>query len=88
LLLEAGFARTQGLAVAAERYGTLAETRRCAAVIEKLTRHPDLAALVQTRRWASAGELERMRAKVLACGEWPDAFAEIMYCAALGWVHG
>jgi ubiquinone/menaquinone biosynthesis C-methylase UbiE len=86
LLLEAGFARTQGFAVAAEHYGTLEETRRYAAVIEKLMRHPDLAALVQSQGWASADELERMRAEVLAWGERPDAFAAVMYCAALGWV--
>jgi hypothetical protein len=88
LLLEAEFARTQGFAVAAEHYATQEETRRYAAVSEKLMRHPDLAALVQTQGWASAGELERMRAEVLAWGERPDAFAAILYCAALGWVDG
>jgi ubiquinone/menaquinone biosynthesis C-methylase UbiE len=47
LLLGAEFTRTQGFAVAAEYDGALEETRRYAAVVEKLMRHPDLAALAQ-----------------------------------------
>jgi hypothetical protein len=29
-----------------------------------------------------------VRAEVVACGERPDVFAAVMYCAALGWVDG
>jgi hypothetical protein len=38
--------------------------------------------------WASADELEALRAGVLAWGERPDAFGAVLYCAALGWVDG
>ena len=88
LLLEAGFARTEGFAVAAEHYGTLAETRRFAALTARLMGNPEMAQLVQAHGIASADEWEALRAGVLEWGERPDAFAAVMYCAALGWVDG
>lgn len=87
LLLEAGFARTEGFAVAAEHYGTLTETRRYAALVARVMGNPDMAQIVQTQGLvASATELEELRAGILEWGERPDAFAAMMYCAALGWV--
>lgn len=85
LLLEAGFSRVEGFAVAAEHYGTLAETRRYARVVTRLMRMPDLRQLVVESGWAGAEEFDAMVAGVQAWGERPDAFAAVMYCAALGW---
>jgi ubiquinone/menaquinone biosynthesis C-methylase UbiE len=86
LLQEAGFARTEGFAVAAEYYGTLEETRRYAAVVGRMMANPDMLQLVLSQGWATADEMEAKRADILAWGERSDAFAAIMYCAALGWV--
>ena len=86
LLLEAGFARTDGVAVAAEQYGTLEETRRFAAVLGRLMRSAELTQLVGELGLASADEFHALSDGVLAWGERPDAFAAVMYCAALGWV--
>lgn len=86
LLLEAGFARVEGHAIAAEYYGTLEETRRFAAVVGRMMGNPDLIRLVLAQGWATADEIEARRADVQAWGERPDAFAAVMYCAALGWV--
>jgi ubiquinone/menaquinone biosynthesis C-methylase UbiE len=88
LLLEAGFVRTEGHAVAAECYGTLEETRRFAAFVGRLMQNPDEVQVVLAKGWASAAELAAMRAGVQAWGERPDAFAAVLYCAALGWVDG
>lgn len=86
LPLEAGFARTEGLAVAAEYYGTLEETRGYAAMCERILRSPEVARRAVEQEWVSADELEAMIAGVRAWGERPDAFAAVMCCAALGWV--
>ena len=88
LLLEAGFARTEGYTVAAECYGTLEETRRIAAFDGRLMQNPEVAQVVLARGWANADELEAMRAGVQAWGERADAFRAVLYCAALGWVDG
>ena len=88
LLLEAGFARTEGLAVAADHYGTLEETRRFATVVTRVMQNSDVVQLVLAKGWASAEELQAMRADVQAWGERQDAFAAVLYCAALGWVDG
>ena len=87
LLLEAGFAQTEGFAIAAEHYGTLEETRRYAAVVARMMANPDMVRLVLAQEWATADEIAARRADVLAWGERPDAFAAVMYCAALGWVE-
>jgi hypothetical protein len=54
----------------------------------RLMQNPDVAQAVLAKGWASAEELEAMRAEVLEWGERPDAFAAVLYCAALGWVDG
>jgi ubiquinone/menaquinone biosynthesis C-methylase UbiE len=87
LLLEAGFTRVEGHAVAAEYYGTPEETRRYAAVVGRLMQLPDLVQLVLAQGWATADEIATRRAEVQVWGERPDAFAAVLYCAALGWVE-
>lgn len=84
LLLEAGFARTEGFAVAAEYYGRLEETRRLANVIIRQLQNPDIIPLA--RQWVAAEQIDSMCAEVREWGERPDSFAAVMYCAALGWV--
>jgi ubiquinone/menaquinone biosynthesis C-methylase UbiE len=86
LLLEAGFVRTEGHAVASEYYGTLEETRRYAAFVGRLMQNPSLVELVLAQGWAQPDELEKLRAEIHAWGELPDAFGAVLYCAALGWV--
>lgn len=86
LLLEAGFARTEGIALAPEHYGTLEETRRIAAIAGRMLRNPEFTGVIMSEGLASADEIEAIRDDMLAWGERPDAFAAVMYCAALGWV--
>jgi hypothetical protein len=86
LLLDAGFARVEGLALAPEYYGTREETRGYAAMCERILRTPEVARRAVAQEWVSADELEAMIAGVRAWGERPDAFAAVLYCAALGWV--
>ncbi|HEX5502061.1 MAG TPA: methyltransferase domain-containing protein [Thermomicrobiales bacterium] len=87
LMLEAGFARTEGHAVAAERYGTLAETRNMVRLADLLLSNPAVIAPIVSERWADEAELARIRAATLAWGERPDAFCAWMYCAAVGWME-
>jgi SAM-dependent methyltransferase len=54
-LLDAGFARSEGHAVAADYYGTLDETRRFAALAEPWIRDPAFVEIVV----ATAGSIER-----------------------------
>jgi SAM-dependent methyltransferase len=86
LMLEAGFARTEGHAVAADHYGTLAETRKYAQFADGLFSHPAFIAPVLSEGWADEAELAEIRAGVLAWGERPDAFLAWLYSAAVGWV--
>jgi SAM-dependent methyltransferase len=86
LLLEAGFDRTEGYAVAADSYGTLEETRRFAGIVEAFFRHPTFADVAVGQGWVDSDHLEAILAAVHAWGERPDAFYAVTYCAALGWV--
>ena len=85
LLLEAGFARTEGFAVAAEHYGRLDETRRMAKIIHRLINEPTLAGIILSQGWATQSELNEIAVWIQDWGERPDAFMAILYCAALGW---
>lgn len=85
LLLQAGFARTEGFAVAAEHYGRLDETRRMAYVMSQQLSDPVLLNLVTSQGWATPQEINEMVTWIQEWGERPDAFMAIMYCAALGW---
>jgi len=85
LMLEAGFTRTEGFAVAAEQYGRLEETRRMANVMHHQMNDPALVNLVVSQGWATKEEMDEMLKWLHDWGERPDAFMAIMYCAALGW---
>jgi len=85
LMLEAGFARTEGFAVAAEHYGNLKETRRMASVMRQQFSDPMLMKLVTSQGWATKDEIEAITDWLPEWGERPDAFMAIMYCAVLGW---
>ena len=85
LLLQAGFVKTAGYAVAADHYGTLEETRRLAKIIERLLRDPDLVQTFTSQGWATQTELDEIVRWIQDWSERPDAFFAIMYCAAVGW---
>lgn len=85
LLLEAGFTRTEGFAVAADHYGRLDETRRMAHVMNRQLNDPVMLNLVTSQSWATQKEIDEISAWIQEWGERPDAFMAIMYCAALGW---
>jgi ubiquinone/menaquinone biosynthesis C-methylase UbiE len=84
-LLQAGFARTEGFAVAADHYGKLEETRRCAYIVSRLLSDPTLSNLVVSQGWSTRDGIDEMIAWIKDWGERPDAFMAVMYCAALGW---
>ena len=86
-LLDAGFARTEGHAVAADYHGTLDETRRFAMLVEPLLRHQAFVDVVVEQGWADRAHLEAILAEIRAWAERPDAFYSVTYCAALGWVR-
>jgi len=85
LMLEAGFKRTEGIALAVEHYGKLEDTRRMADVMRQQFSDPKLIDLVISQGWATEAELEAIISWIPEWGDRPDAFMAIMYCAALGW---
>jgi ubiquinone/menaquinone biosynthesis C-methylase UbiE len=84
-LLEAGFEKTAGFAVAAEHYGTLDKTRQFASVVSGVFHSPDFVALVVRHNWSTPAELDDLLTQLQRWGERPDAFFAMMYCAAVGW---
>lgn len=88
LMLEAGFERAEGHAIAADHYGTPAETRRYGWQCEQLLGNPAVRAPILAEGWADEAELAQLRDATRAWGERPDAFSAWMYCAAVGWVGG
>lgn len=87
LLLQAGFARTEGHAVAADYYGNLEETRRLARIQTRMFRNPDMVELITNQGWATQAEIDEIVDWVQQWGERPDAFVALMYCAAVGWIE-
>lgn len=85
LMLEAGFEKTVGVAVAADHYGTLDETRRFASILGGVFQSPDFVDLVIRQNWSTQAELDNILAELKMWGERPDAFYAMMYCAAVGW---
>lgn len=85
LMLEAGFASTEGHAISAEYYGNRDETRWAAPLISGVFRNPDLVRVALSQGWATQAELDEISQWLLEWGERPDAFFAVMYCAALGW---
>jgi ubiquinone/menaquinone biosynthesis C-methylase UbiE len=85
LMLQAGFARTEGHAIAAEYYGNLEDTRRIARIQERLFHDPEMVSLVIGRGWITQAELDKLLDFFQRWAERPDAFLAVMYCAAVGW---
>jgi ubiquinone/menaquinone biosynthesis C-methylase UbiE len=85
LMLEAGFARTQGVAHAPEVYGDAASTRWFAEFAVGLFTAPSMTEVIVGEGWASRAELDAMIAAFRDWAELPDAFAAWLYCGALGW---
>ena len=86
LMLEAGFARTQGIAHAPEVYGDLERTRWFAEFAVGLFSAPDMTKVIVDEGWATRDELDALLEALREWGELPDAFAAWLYCGALGWV--
>ncbi len=87
LLLQVGFARSEGFAVAADYAGNLDATRHSAAIWVRVLRDPAVAGLVIGQGWAAQAELDELAEGLQRWGERPDAFFAVMYCAALGWTE-
>jgi SAM-dependent methyltransferase len=86
LMLEAGFARTEGVAHAPEVYGTEERTRWFAEFAIGLFGAPVMSKVIVDEGWATSDELDAMLDALRRWGELPDAFAAWLYCGALGWV--
>ena len=86
LMLEAGFRRAHGFAVAPEVYGDEDRTRWFADFAAGVFAAPSMAETVVSEGWATRAELDGMAIALRAWGERPDAFAAWLYCAAIGWV--
>jgi SAM-dependent methyltransferase len=87
LLLQAGFVKTEGFAVAADYAGNLAATRQSAAIWVKILRDRAIVGLVTGQGWAVQAELDELAEGLQRWGESPDAFFAVLYCAALGWTE-
>jgi SAM-dependent methyltransferase len=85
LMLEAGFARTQGFAHAPEVYGDAASTRWFADFAVGMFGAPRMADVIVGEGWATREALDAMLAALGDWGERPDAFLSWLYCGALGW---
>jgi ubiquinone/menaquinone biosynthesis C-methylase UbiE len=85
LLLEAGFARSEGFAYPVGQ-GSLDATRLWAQVQEQWCRLPAIAETVLGQGWVDVDTWEAMMAEWRAWGERPDAFRAFLVCAAVGWV--
>lgn len=86
LMLEAGFARTQGFGLTPEVYGDADSTRWIADFAIGMFTAPSMADVILAEGWATKQELDDL---ATALDEWaarPDAFMTWIYCAALGWV--
>jgi SAM-dependent methyltransferase len=86
LMLEAGFARTQGVAHAPEVYGDLPSTRWFAEFAVGLFTATSMTEVIVGEGWATRAELDAVIAALRDWGDLPDAFASWLYCGALGWV--
>ena len=86
LMLEAGFARTEGIAHAPEVYGELERTRWFAEFAVGLFSAPAMSEVIVREGWATRDELDALLAALRDWGEQPDAFIAWLYCGALGWI--
>jgi len=86
LMLEVGYARTEGIAHAPEVYGDLERTRWFSEFAVDLFSAPAMSEVIVREGWATREELDALLAALHEWGELPDAFAAWLYCGALGWV--
>ena len=86
LMLEAGFARSEGFAHAPEVYGKAEATQWFADFVIGLLSSPTIAETAVTEGWATQAELAAVIAVLKSWAPRPDAFVAWLYCAALGWV--
>ncbi len=84
LLLEAGFARSEGSALA-ECTGDSESLRPIAFAARSVLTDPANVELVTSKGWADEALLEAMVAEWRAFSERPDAYRAIMWCSAVGW---
>jgi hypothetical protein len=84
-MLEAGFARTQGVAHAPEVYGDAESTRWFADFAVGVLGAASMSDVIVGEGWATPAELDAMLAALREWGDRPDAFASWLYCGALGW---
>jgi ubiquinone/menaquinone biosynthesis C-methylase UbiE len=85
LMLDAGFARTEGFAHAPETYGHAESTSWFAQFLADLYGPGGLRDLIVSQQWASEQRLDEIVRSVREWGQRPDAFLSWLYCAALGW---
>ncbi|MDP8923625.1 MAG: class I SAM-dependent methyltransferase [Chloroflexota bacterium] len=88
LLLQAGFARTEGSATVdgGGCWGSGADTRFFAEWMVEQMNGPAFAELVVGEGWADQSRLDAMAAAIHAWGARSDAFFAVMAPAAVGWV--
>lgn len=87
LMLDAGFARTEGFALTPETYGDDVSTRWIAEFAVGLFTAPTMAETAVEQGWATQDQIDVMAKAFREWGERPDAFMTWLYCAALGWVE-
>jgi ubiquinone/menaquinone biosynthesis C-methylase UbiE len=85
LLLQAGFERSAGYALA-ESFGAPEATRSWAGVVQDQLREQSFIDLVTRRGWADHWTLEAMDSALGAWSEQPDAYYAILFGAGIGWV--
>jgi SAM-dependent methyltransferase len=86
LMLDAGFARSEGFACAPEVYGNAATTRWWADLLIGVLNAPTAAQTAVNEGWTTEAELHAVIAALDSWARRDDAFAAWLYCAALGWV--
>ena len=85
LLLEAGFARTEGFAFS-PCWGGADATRGFAGVQVQMWQEPTVGGEIVRRGWVDQAKADAMIAEWKAWGERREAFAVALTCAAIGWV--
>jgi SAM-dependent methyltransferase len=84
LMLQAGFAHTEGFALTPETYGQSSMTRWFTTFMRELFAS-DLKTLSLAEGWTTDEELAGWLRPLQDWGQRPDAFVSWLYCAALGW---
>lgn len=85
LMLQAGFAHTEGFALAPEIYGESSTTALFATLVRDLFDSGDLKTLSLAEGSTTDEELSASLQSLQDWGRRPDAFVSWLYCAALGW---